>query len=412
MTDVKYPATPVSLMTEAGDEPPADNIVPFASTPSSQLWIMVRDGRRFVLKGLPPRLRGHAEMRARLRKEYEIGMKLDYPGIARVYGFESFAVTGDVIVMEYVAGRTLGRYVRDCLTETGRPARKSRHERERIALEIARTLAAAHAAGIAHRDLKPDNILVTGNGDHPRIIDFGLADGDDFLTGKASLGTPEYGAPEQQRPSTADARADVYSFGKILRELLPERRYRRIRKSCMEETPADRPLMDSVAAAIARSARGKRTGAAVTATVVVATAVLAAFVFFTYHDDARINPGPRQAATETSEPDSASRPARHASGEPRPAQTAAEIIAPFIARADSVIATYGALPYSAEGQAAVRIDSLREARTAATMAIAGNAEKEMERAGVDDADASMALNAFWLHVANTENRVDGIADSP
>lgn len=412
MTDVKYPATPVSLMTEAGAEPPTDNIVPFASTPSSQLWIMVRDGRRFMLKGLPPRLRGHAEMRARLRKEYEIGMKLDHPGIARVYGFESFAVTGDVIVMEYVAGRTLGRYVRDCQAEAGRPARKSRHERERIALEIARALAAAHAAGIAHRDLKPDNILVADNGDHPRIIDFGLADGDDFLTGKRSLGTPEYGAPEQQRPSTADSRADVYSFGKILEELLPERRYRLIRKSCIAETPADRPLMDSVAAALARSARGRRTGAAVTATAVAATAVLAAFVFLTFFYHARITPRPRQAATETAASDSAVQSARHASGGLRPEQTAAEIIVPFIARADSVVAAYGALPYSAEGEAAMRIGSLREARTAATMAIAGNAEKEMERAGVGDADAGMALNAFWLHVVNAENRIDGIADCP
>ena len=77
---------------------------PFRRRPRNLLWLTVREGRRFILKGLPEALRSHPEETARLRKEYSLGLRISHPGIAGTYGFEMHPFVGPVIVMEYIDG--------------------------------------------------------------------------------------------------------------------------------------------------------------------------------------------------------------------------------------------------------------------------------------------------------------------
>ena len=228
---------PTSLMLPPDNDAFALNTVEvYMARERTVLWLTVREGRKLILKGLPERLRNHPEELARLRKEYSIGMRMDHPGLVRIYGFETRTEIGPVIVMEYVEGITLGKYISKAANQP--PERKTRL---RIAREIAAALRHLHEAGIAHRDLKPDNILITRHGNNVRIIDFGHADSPDSVVFKDVIATREYGAPEQQKPSAAGEKADIFSFGKILEELLPYRRYRKLIKGCLAEDPEKRP---------------------------------------------------------------------------------------------------------------------------------------------------------------------------
>lgn len=156
---------------------------------------------------LPERERANAF--ERMRREARAAARLDHPAVVNVH--DVAVVDGRPwIVMELVHGRSLG----DVLQEGTLGAR----EAARIGLEVLGALEAAHAAGILHRDVKPDNILL---GRHDRIVltDFGIAqiEGETNLTDTGGVvGSPEYIAPERvlgQRPGPA---ADLWSLGVVL----------------------------------------------------------------------------------------------------------------------------------------------------------------------------------------------------
>ena len=124
---------------------------------------------------------------------------------------------GSYYVMEFVAGRTLRRWLEEH-GETGPP---SFREILPIFTQIARAVAFAHSRGVIHRDLKPENIVITDDGTL-QMFDFGLAHsaGEEALTREGqTAGTPLYMAPEQARGEQTDERTDVYSLGAMLYEL-------------------------------------------------------------------------------------------------------------------------------------------------------------------------------------------------
>ena len=150
----------------------------------------------------------------RFRREAQAAANLTHPGIVAVY---DWGEDGDTyfIVMEYVEGHTL----RDLLRTHGRVPTM---EAARIAAEIADALAFAHRNGVVHRDVKPGNILLTEAG-QVKVTDFGIAragNGEALTKTGAVMGTATYFSPEQAQGLALDGRADVYSLGVVLYEMV------------------------------------------------------------------------------------------------------------------------------------------------------------------------------------------------
>ena len=169
-----------------------------------------RYGRWWLLKGLNNQVANEVAYQQRLRKELELMMQLQHPHIVAAVGLEKVKGIGNCIVMEYIDGVTLNKWLQQ---------NHSRKERRRIALEIVDAVKYIHSKGIVHRDLKPDNIIITTNGDNVKLIDFGLADTDSHAILKQPAGTIKYMSPEQLQTSVADVRNDIYSLGIIFKQM-------------------------------------------------------------------------------------------------------------------------------------------------------------------------------------------------
>ena len=197
----------------------------------SRVVKVCRNGRWEVLKGLKPDRQSDPVFRTLLQKEFDIASRLDHDNIVRAYRMEEHPELGICIAMDYVDGRPLS----DFLAE-----HPSRELRKKVALQLLSALDYCHAKQIVHRDLKPSNILVTRNGDNVKLIDFGLADSDDYAVLKGPAYTKAYAAPEQMQPGVAvDSRADIYAFGVLLKEILPYR-YSHVARRCTKSNPQKR----------------------------------------------------------------------------------------------------------------------------------------------------------------------------
>ena len=198
----------------------------------NNLYLMERMGKRFVLKTLKPEFASQSMYRSLLNKEFDLMAKLNHPNIVHFLSLEDIPNLGVAIVMEYIDGVTL----KDFLATN--PNDKVRHK---IIFELLDALNYMHSKQIIHRDIKPSNILITHNGNNVKIIDFGLSDSDDYTVFKVSSGTLAYASPEQLTPnSIVDNRTDIFSFGKILQLLFPNK-YSKIAKQCLNENPEKRP---------------------------------------------------------------------------------------------------------------------------------------------------------------------------
>jgi len=190
-----------------------------------------RLGRLVALKMITPGLVANPERRSRLLLEARSAAAVSHPAIAQVYDIDE--VDGNLfIAMEYVDGRTVTRLIAD-----GELDLMGAIE---IALQVAEGLAKAHDAGILHRDIKSDNIMVTRDG-HAKLLDFGLAKlvepesdapvspaelsrtltrGRVHTIPGAVMGTLSYMSPEQARGKELDKRSDIFSLGIVLYEMV------------------------------------------------------------------------------------------------------------------------------------------------------------------------------------------------
>lgn len=182
-----------------------------------------RYGRWWMLKALEPGKNSQQIYCQMMRKELEILMSMQSPYTVQTTGVELVEGLGMCIVMEYIDGMRLDKWLSQ---------KQGMEKRLRLAEELLRAADYIHSTGVVHRDLKPGNIMVTRNGEHLKLIDFGLADNDHLAILKQPAGTPGYTSPEQATVATPDIRNDIYSLGIVLQQLLPERRYRSVINKC------------------------------------------------------------------------------------------------------------------------------------------------------------------------------------
>ncbi len=183
-------------------------------------------GRRVAVKVLDERLaEDHAQIE-RFRREALAAAALGHPNIVAVTDFGWDPPEPPFLVMEYLTGQSLARLLE---VEGSLPP-------ERVAFILAQVLsalAAAHAEGMVHRDVKPDNVFLVSGAPVPdfvKVLDFGIAKlgaqsaaGARLTSTGAMLGTPAYMAPEQARGADVDARADIYAVGATLYQALSGR---------------------------------------------------------------------------------------------------------------------------------------------------------------------------------------------
>jgi eukaryotic-like serine/threonine-protein kinase len=175
-------------------------------------------GRAVAIKFLHGWVAEDPNTQKRFRLEAQAMSQLSHPCCVSIIDF-GVEGTAPFMVMDFITGETLGSRV-----HAGGPLPVK--QALGIVRQVLAGLAHAHAKGIVHRDIKPDNIVLTeatGLGDQVRILDFGLArlrDTATNLTQGMPVGTPSYMAPEQIRGEEVDARTDIYSVGVLLFELL------------------------------------------------------------------------------------------------------------------------------------------------------------------------------------------------
>lgn len=256
---------------------------PIGHGASGQVWRGTdrRDGRPVAVKVLRPELADEPDAVVRFLRERTTLVGLAHPNLVRVRDLVAEGTTL-AIVMDLVDGPDLRRLLAGGPLDPGAVAK--------LLAEVASALGAVHAAGIVHRDVKPENVLVERRGEvlHARLTDFGVARmaTGAALTGRGRLfGTPEYVAPELSAGRPAAPASDVYAFGVMAYELLAGRRpfegshpAALLRahledeparppalaepfwvpvRSCLAKDPAARPTAEHLAAAFAALADGQ-----------------------------------------------------------------------------------------------------------------------------------------------------------
>jgi serine/threonine-protein kinase len=182
-----------------------------------------------AVKVLSPEMSKSSEAVERFHREAMAASRIDHPNVAAATDFGELEDKSFFLVLELISGKTL----RDAVREGKFPVRRTLH----VARQIGSALARAHALNIVHRDLKPENVMLTsraGDEDFVKILDFGIAKlpvkdlAPDATPSEAApltqlgmvYGTPEYMSPEQAMGKPIDARADLYSLGVIMFEML------------------------------------------------------------------------------------------------------------------------------------------------------------------------------------------------
>ena len=182
----------------------------------------LRTGRAYAVKMILPGAKAQADAQKRFEREATAAGGLGHPHLVAVHDLDATPEGLRYLVMDLLRGETLEQRL-------AREGSLPFHDARRIALEIASALAAAHAAGLLHRDVKPANVFLTADpGCAPRavLLDFGLVKRLDEAAASrltatgAVVGTPLYMAPEQARGEPLDPRSDLYSLAAVLFEMV------------------------------------------------------------------------------------------------------------------------------------------------------------------------------------------------
>ena len=238
-----------------------------------------RYGRWWLLKGLKEPFRQEETYKCLLQKEFDILISLQHPNIVQATSLEEVPGSGTCIVMEWIDGVTLSDW------------KGSESDGESVFVQLLDAVLYIHAKQIVHRDLKPSNVMITYNGCHVKLIDFGLSDSDSYAVLKQPAGTRGYISPEQASTSRADVRNDIYSIGCILEQMQLGKDYIPVINRCKASAARRYRHVSEVKEAFlkCKNGRGKRMGVylSVAATVLLAVAFLVN-VFYNKTED--VNP--------------------------------------------------------------------------------------------------------------------------
>jgi serine/threonine-protein kinase len=182
-------------------------------------------GKRVAVKVMHRGLAAYPELLARFRREAKVTSELAHPHVVNVFGFGTAPAGGPYLVMEFLEGE-------DLQTRLERVGALPLPTVVQIVNQVAGALAVAHAAGVVHRDLKPDNVFLVRAPDEAvfaKVVDFGLSkvlktSATKLTVARAVFGTPEFMAPEQvQNAAGVTGACDVYSLTLVLFRMLSGR---------------------------------------------------------------------------------------------------------------------------------------------------------------------------------------------
>ena len=229
MTDKNNTSNQSSLTAEA---PLKASYTDYEVIPSHgySLIVKCRKGEQTViLKGLKEENSKRTLLRNALKREFKQCQRLNHTGIVRYQGLVDVDGYGLCIEEEFIEGRTLQAYLKEQHTDD---------EKIVIVNQIADALRYVHNQGIAHRNLKPSNILITAQGNYVKLIDFSVLSLDDV---KATADTTRFMAPElKDETMTADGTADIYSLGTIMKVMGLTLAYSDVIKRCCAFKRSDR----------------------------------------------------------------------------------------------------------------------------------------------------------------------------
>jgi serine/threonine-protein kinase len=209
--------------------------------------------REVAAKVLHPHLEGRPDARLRFRREAKTIARIQHPNIVAIYDYSGEDTDTSYIVTQFIHGP----HLRELLEHEGPfpPVLCAA-----MARQVAEGLDTAHASGIVHRDVKPENILVSADG-LLKVADFGIAhltDTQDMTATGQILGSPYYMSPEQVQGKKLDARADIFSFGTLLYLLVTGRQafegtnpHAVLKKICEGEVPPPERLAPQAGEAMA-----------------------------------------------------------------------------------------------------------------------------------------------------------------
>ena len=185
-------------------------------------------GKLHFLKKLKPEHEDNILFREALRKEFEIGFRLEHPNIVRYVSFHD-----DEILMEYVDGEDLLAFLKNHPTYF-----EDAEHFDKFVGQLLSALQYLHDNQVLHLDLKPENIMLTRIGCDVKVVDLGCCYSDTFVDSTGY--TTQYAAPEQLAGRKVDVRTDIYAVGKIL-ELLPHHPiYNKVIKRSLDKNPQNR----------------------------------------------------------------------------------------------------------------------------------------------------------------------------
>lgn len=199
----------------------------------SEVYKAKRFGKWHTLKRITDSEKGNVRYQNLLEKEFEIAIQLSHPNIVQTIALEEVTEFGPCIVQEFIDGMTLDEFLANIHPD--------KRQVKAMLCEICDALEYIHTHQIVHRDLKPNNILITRDGNHVKLIDFGLADTSSYDILKEPAGTTSFASPEQQSNDKIDNRSDIYALGAIINNLPnPTIRLKSIAKKCLNPKPEKR----------------------------------------------------------------------------------------------------------------------------------------------------------------------------